>query len=74
MKKIVAMLLTAIMVIGLLAGCGGGGDTTTAAPEGGDTATKSADAGTCADQLSVVYRRYRSRTAAHDLMESECPV
>ena len=34
MKKIIAMLLACMMVIGLFAACGGSADTTTAAPEG----------------------------------------
>lgn len=49
MKKILALLLSAVMVIGLFAGCGGGSTTTpTTAPaqSGGDTPATTAAAGT----------------------------
>ena len=49
MKKILALLLSAVMIIGLFAGCGGGSTTTpTTAPaqSGGDTPATTAAAGT----------------------------
>ena len=56
MKKILALLLSAVMVIGLFAGCGGGSTTPTAAPaqSGGDTPATTAAAGT-ADTLDGTY-------------------
>ena len=48
MKKILALLLSAVMIIGLFAGCGGGSTTPTTAPaqSGGDTPDTTAAAGT----------------------------
>lgn len=56
MKKILALLLSAVMVIGLFAGCGGGSTTPTTAPaqSGGDTPAPTAAAGS-ADSLDGTY-------------------
>ena len=60
MKKLFALALSAIMVLGLLSGCGGGGDTT--AP---DTASNSA-----ATEEALV-ERIALRSAIHALPEQE---
>ena len=56
MKKILALLLSAVMIIGLFAGCGSGSTTPTTAPaqSGGDTPAPTAAAGS-ADSLDGTY-------------------